>query len=410
VYWLKVAPICTRLRLLFFGNFSQDWSEFVLADLGIFKYETVAISAESRAFGSRMDIEVFFSLYECRCLLDQQGADLSELIAHLPIVARASIALDWLEARRAELVFNIARQYERDDKLDLALTLYLDCRHPGARLRAIRNLENLNRHKEALTLVEAALTEPESEEESQRLSRVMRRLARRTQTPRTVARTTPALPRLDLILPAPANGQSVELMVATRLSSECAPVFYVENTLIKALFGLHFWDAIFAPISGAFFHPFHLGPVDLYSRDFSTKRAALIEQGFAGLEDIKYATDIKSTFRLKHGIQSPFVSWRNLSSRLLDMALECIPAPHLSLYFRRLLSNLNENRNGLPDLVQFWPARPPDERRYQLIEVKGPGDRLQDNQKRWVQFCLAHELPVVVCHVRWLEPQLGLAC
>jgi hypothetical protein len=82
----------------------------------------------------------------------------------------------------------------------------------------------------------------------------------------------------------------------------------------------------------------------------------------------------------------------------------------LTLYFRRLLANLNENRNGLPDLVQFWPGRAPAEQRYQMIEVKGPGDRLQDNQKRWMQFCVEHELPVVVCHVRWLEPQLDLAC
>src|ERR1700736_939697 len=34
VYFLAVAPLCMHLRLLFFGNFRQDWSEFVLADLG----------------------------------------------------------------------------------------------------------------------------------------------------------------------------------------------------------------------------------------------------------------------------------------------------------------------------------------------------------------------------------------
>ena len=47
--------------------------------------------------------------------------------------------------------------------------------------------------------------------------------------------------------------------------------------------------------------------------------------------------------------------------------------------------------------VQFWPA----ERRYRLIEVKGPGDRLQDNQIRWLTFCVSHGIPVAVCHVRW---------
>ena len=52
---------------------------------------------------------------------------------------------------------------------------------------------------------------------------------------------------------------------------------------------------------------------------------------------------------------------------------------------------------GLPDLVRFWP----DERRYELVEVKAPGDQLQDNQIRWLAYCRQHGLPVRVCHVQW---------
>ena len=88
-----------------------------------------------------------------------------------------------------------------------------------------------------------------------------------------------------------------------------------------------------------------------------------------------------------------------LTEDLLSTALACIPAAHLRYYFERLLSNLPENRTGLPDLVQFWV----DEKRYRMIEVKGPGDRLQDNQQRWIEFCLSHGIRVAVCHVRWAE-------
>lgn len=38
-----------------------------------------------------------------------------------------------------------------------------------------------------------------------------------------------------------------------------------------------------------------------------------------------------------------------------------------------------------------------------MIEVKGPGDRLQDNQLRWLEFCGDHQMPVTVCYVRWAE-------
>ncbi|MGV8597625.1 VRR-NUC domain-containing protein, partial [Pseudomonas aeruginosa] len=43
----------------------------------------------------------------------------------------------------------------------------------------------------------------------------------------------------------------------------------------------------------------------------------------------------------------------------------------------------------------------PAQRRYRMVEVKGPGDRLQDNQLRWLQFCCEREMPVAVCYVRW---------
>ncbi|PJI50786.1 hypothetical protein CTI14_63640, partial [Methylobacterium radiotolerans] len=38
VWRVMVADRCERLRLMFFGNLHQDWSEFVLADLGVFHY------------------------------------------------------------------------------------------------------------------------------------------------------------------------------------------------------------------------------------------------------------------------------------------------------------------------------------------------------------------------------------
>src|SRR4029077_1936945 len=99
----------------------------------------------------------------------------------------------------------------------------------------------------------------------------------------------------------------------------------------------------------------------------------------------------------KQGIQSPFVFWDVVSEQLLREALSCLPREHLKVCFARLLGDSPAHRSGLPDLVQFWPG----ERRYRLIEVKGPGDRLQDNQLRWLSFCVAKALPVAVCHVTW---------
>lgn len=58
VYVLHLQALCDRLRLLFFGNLHQDWSEFVLADLGLLRYEQVAFGEDSRALRERADIDL----------------------------------------------------------------------------------------------------------------------------------------------------------------------------------------------------------------------------------------------------------------------------------------------------------------------------------------------------------------
>jgi hypothetical protein len=205
--------------------------------------------------------------------------------------------------------------------------------------------------------------------------------------------------RLEVSLPQPEAAISVEQAVLAHWSRPEAPIYYVENALINSLFGLLCWEAIFAPLSGAFFHAFHSGPADLWSPTFHRRRQALFERCLARLEDDSHAAHIKQVFADKHGTQSAFVYWGALSVQLLDTALQCIPALHLRRCFERLLLDLRQNRAGLPDLIQFWPL----ERRYRMIEVKGPGDRLQDNQRRWLEYCRSAEIPVAVCHVRWQQ-------
>ena len=66
VWRLMAGEVCERFRLMFFGNLHQDWSEFVLADLGVFQYESVPFDAASRAFQSRADVDRYLALHACR--------------------------------------------------------------------------------------------------------------------------------------------------------------------------------------------------------------------------------------------------------------------------------------------------------------------------------------------------------
>lgn len=392
-YAVRIASLCERLRLMFFGNLYQDWSEFVLSDLGIYRYEQVDFLPSSRGFLCRRDIDDYLHLHRCRERFDQ-GEYLDDI---LPDIPSAPLENAWLEGRRNKLLFRIAQQYERCAEPDNALAVYRSCGYPGARLRTIRVLERCGDIGDALALADAAAAAPESETETQALQRILPRLRRKSGDAKTAPNKRITPESISLSLAYKDEHPSVEWAVCAHVSQHDAPVFYVENTLLNALFGLLCWPAIFAALPGAFFHPFHHGPADLNSPDFHQRRASLFADCLNQLEDGRYRQTIVDTFHAKDGIQSPFVFWQALDEALLVMALDCIPAAHLRKCFERILLDIPANRSGLPDLIQFWPA----EKRYRMIEVKGPGDRLQDNQLRWLQYFAAHQLPVVVCYVQW---------
>jgi hypothetical protein len=398
VYHLAVAPLCERFKLMFFGNFHQDWSEFVRTDLGLFAYEKIPASLQSPAFRTRAHIDTFEQLYLCRQQLD--GGFALQLIANS--IPEPTADCDWLEERRQKLLFQIARAHEKSGDRAAALSVLASCSYRGARMRTIRLHERAREWAIARDLCLKAQQEPENEAERQQLHRVLPRLNRRLRFDPVKFRESRRMPSYDMTMVAPDDDYPVEYRVRDRLARETegSAVHYVENRLINALFGLLCWKAIYAPIPGAFFHDFQYGPADLSSGRFYQRREREFAECFAQLESDGYKTTIRQHHGEKAGIQCPFVDWRLLSKSLLDQALSCFPAAHLRLWFEWIVSDVRENRAGFPDLVQFWPQQP----RYRMIEVKGPGDRLQDNQRRLLEYCIAHQMPVSVCKVRWSDP------
>ncbi|MCD2516321.1 VRR-NUC domain-containing protein [Massilia sp. G4R7] len=390
---ILVKPLCERLRLIFFGNLHQDWTEFVLSDLGMFRFEQVELSHASRGFRSRADVEHYLRLHDCKQRF-YAGEALDEIVRDLP---EHDFDNDWLVGRREKLLFQVAQGFEKLKDWDNAYALYARCRYLGARGRAIRVLEKHERFDDAYALLLQAQAAPESEAERQHLARIGPRLARKLGHARLPARKAAAPSRIDLSLPMPPGDWWVEGVVREHLASIDAPVFYVENALANSLFGLLCWRAVFAAVPGAFFHPFQRGPADLHSPDFAQRRALEFAACLDELESGSYRDTIRRNYAEKTGIATPFVYWGALSEELLELALACIPPAHLRKWCERILLDVKENHTGFPDLIQFWP----NEGRYTMIEVKGPGDRLQDNQLRWIDYCAAHGMPVSVCYLQW---------
>jgi hypothetical protein len=400
VFQPMVKPLAERFRVLFFGSLHQDWTEFVLSDLGINTYETVPV--HSAPFRTRVHIDAFYQMYCCHRALEE-GESLEDVIARVPSPLDDN---DWLEEHRQRLLFQLARACERLGDAPSALTLFATCRHRGSRIRMARLLERRHEWQAARDVCLLATASPESEAERQQVRRVLPRLSRKLRITDENLAGLPQLASFDVRLEAPPDERALELQVrdhlARREEAHCT-VHYVENGLINSLFGLLCWDAIFAPIPGAFFHYFQYGPADLESPYFYERRRHRFAECFEELESGRYKNIIRRRLHAKAGIQAPFVTWRLLTPQLLECALQCFPAAHLRLWFEWIVRDVVENRAGFPDLVQFWPS----ERRYRMVEIKGPGDRLQDNQRRFLEFCSRHDIPASVCRVVWEGSRKG---
>lgn len=402
---LTCRALTDRIRLLFFGNPYQDWSTFVVADLGHTRYEQVAITTDSRAFQTRIDIDTYDWLLGMQQRL-ADGESISSLWAELaePVAGCSSV----ITARQNKAQFQLGQAAEKQHDWLMAKSIYLACSYRSARHRLMRVHEKLAEWAEAHALAKAILLEPISEQERQSVQRALPRLAKKCgEVPPAKNTTLLAAPEHTLIL-SKAPDTSVEWAAREALESTDIDVFYVENTLINSLFGLLYWPAIFEPVPGAFYHPYQSGPADLFHPEFAERRTDLLLSLTSALDSNEYRVRIQQCFTEKYGIDNPFVFWGSLTPELLMQALMCLPATVLKAVFTRMLSDLKTNRSGFPDLISMTSkdalARG-ENPTFTLIEVKGPSDTLQDNQARWMDFFIRHNMPCQLLHLRWPMPQ-----
>lgn len=295
----------------------------------------------------------------------------------------------YVDRKREHMLNDIARDYERLNDLETALSLFGQTQLTPSRERRARIYDKLNHDDLFGDIVTDMLNSPIDVSELEVAQKLEQRLKRKQgeKVPR-VTKPTCTEYRLELDL----SQQRVELASKAYFESLGWTVFYAENALLNALLGLTFWDAIFAPIEGAFINAYQHRPLDLYHSDFVTKRQALIDATFDMLETGNTYT-LLTRYDEKFGISNPFVHWSLISKELLEMALDTIPTNMLMALFKIQLSDLKLYRNGMPDLIAFKGNE------FEWIEVKGPGDKLQDNQWRWIKEFTRLNVPFAVCYV-----------
>ncbi len=363
-----------RWRLAFFGNLHQQWHAFVLEEIGVRRY--VPMQIDGAGFTSATEFE------QCWAISQWDGS------SELPATPAGPLA----ERRRRAAYFYRGREFERAGLFDEAIA---DYRLAAARVRLVRALELRGDVATAFRLARKVINRPRYSSEVNALEKALPRLAKATGIPWT--RPARQVITVEALALTADPSRPVELLAAEALSLGNEQAVWVENSLFTGLFGLLFWDAIFAPVDSAFFHPFQSAPADLYAEGFESTRAELCAAAFAALENGQYRELISARFVDCHGLQNRFVQWDALSTGLIDCALRTIPAKDLSCIFRRMLDDLRHHRKGFPDQGVFNRAQPS----YRLVEVKGPGDALQDHQRAWLHYFGRHGIDASVLKVSW---------
>ncbi|WP_257264461.1 VRR-NUC domain-containing protein, partial [Endozoicomonas sp. ONNA2] len=357
-----VQPLCREelrtLLFLFFGNLSQDLTEFVLQDLGLNRFENYPLT--SRLFNSREELEQGLNLSQLWQAVARNNNkldpdELQALAANLP--PSSDFAHPTLKRRYARLVNAIARDLERQGALREAVASFQLSYLPPSRERRTRILAKLNDTAGALALCAEIEASPASSLElafAQRFAKTLNGEKRQRQNTGFNER---ALELND-------NGQRVEFQVQAHFIHQGWQVFYVENTLINGLAGLWFWDIIFSDREGAFFHPFQSGPADLMTPDFYRSCKDAIHQRLAEMSGNHFLDTLLATYHRKQGVSNRLVIWPALSPELITLAVSLIPIEQLRSMLQRLMFDIAHNRTGFPDLILFDP----ENSRYQWLE------------------------------------------
>ena len=388
-------------QMLFFGNLNQSMTDFVLRDLGLYRYETYTIDVGHRPYRDALEIRQHWLLYQLEILFDMDPGDDPALLAEIARLIPDDIDPQAPAYRRSErLRYEIARQYERLDECETALELYRQCRLPPSRERIARIRDRLGEQRAALDQCLCIAEDPLDESELQFAYGFAARLARRhgLELPPSLdaaaGKHRPEIVDLELEFE-----DSVELAVAGYLDglADDERCYYLENSLFNGVLGLLIWDAVFAPLPGAFYNPFQHRPSDFYAHDFCDRRRELLDDIWHSIgdnADIRHI--VAARWQDKHGIMNPLVNWQALDLDIIELALERIDYRHWRAVFARILADLRNNRAGFPDLLHFPAAGG-----YCLVEVKGPGDSLQKNQQRWMQYFRQHDIPHRLARVTW---------
>ena len=378
---LDIGERLELYRLLFFGDRRRDLSTFVLRDLGLARYAEYELARERRLFADRASLDAYIALLVLGDQVDELGPK--------PSIDAAVLALEALwhphenrlfERRRSRILNRLGRGLERVREFDAALACHARSSMAPARERSMRILKRLGDLGAVERLRRSMRAHPICPQEADFAKRFGTRRHR-------------AWPRETIILDVP-DIDRVEASAAAILTADEGCAWHLENALPMGLFGLAYWDWMFAPVDGMFINAFQTAPIDLFWPDFLEARRDLCADPLAvGDETLRAA--MLDACRAHRDVANRLVDWRVFDADTLGRLLDGLGMDAVRKLLAFASADLDNARRGFPDLtVVYGPGR------FEFVEVKGPNDRLRDDQHLWIDRLRAARLPVRVARCR----------
>lgn len=366
-------------QLLYFGRTGKDWSTHIRRDLGQVRYEQVELS-KSR-FSSRHSFNSYLAERKLRTRIYRLDEYPQLLPGLLNALTRPPTDIISQRLRQRSLL-KLGKRCEQQGDTQAALHLYQQVTIPPARERRVRIHVKAGQAEQSQQLLAEIRRAPLSATESIFAQRFGRRgQGFQPSTSQWTISQTPA---------------DVEGFVLETLVESGGWGVHCENALVKSLTGLIYWHAIFAPEPGAFTNPFQSAPQDLMDQGFASQRLEILEQIETAIQtDQSLCEHVVGIAKAKQGIANPLVSWKLLESIPIEEWLTAMPLSWVRQLSHFLIRNLADYRKGLPDLFVCYA-----DGRAEFVEVKGPTDQLQPQQRAWFEVFVQLAIPARVIKLK----------
>ncbi|TNE91854.1 MAG: hypothetical protein EP330_03905 [Deltaproteobacteria bacterium] len=393
---LRHVALLRRVMRFALGRLEPDRSQGVRERIGVVRWPEYARTRGAAVLPTRRDLLAWEAVLEGP-LTAVQALDVLEDPGRVWPPGR-------LDPRRrlTRAVLELARDTERQGALAEAEALYRRLEPllaPGRlAVRLARVVELQDRPSEALAVLDAGRRHARLADRVA-IDRAGRRLARSLRGSWAPSRPLHAASERSLgLVSTPGEGarplwegRTVEAAVIQRLEAAGRRALHGEGAVWRALFALLFAEVYFLPVHGQLPVPFLSGPLDLGTPAFRSRRRdavdAVLDAVAAGEAGARVAAASERWWgtRLRGG------HWEVGSPEQLVALAKGIEPSALVAVLDVLLDRGLGAAAGLPDLVvlpgpavrlaDLHPSKLADG--VTLVEVKGPGDTLRDEQRVW---------------------------